>query len=155
MAEKKKVKYLTKSIRFGTKEITLYSIDGSTWSSRKDELLTILERHEAERLKLLASMGEVKAEATEENSSEKESKEDDSPMIMGDEGDDAESGAKKVGKMAGKPATKIHAKAAAAKNGKGKAGAKSRDRVAFVSPKPRQIAKQRKKAAVKGKRKAA
>lgn len=38
-------KLLTKKITFQGKQITMYSIDGVTWSTRADELYTILERH--------------------------------------------------------------------------------------------------------------
>jgi len=41
--------YLSKTVRFGNNPLTLYSIDGVTWSSRKDELLLIKERQEQKR----------------------------------------------------------------------------------------------------------
>jgi hypothetical protein len=47
-----KQKYITKTVRFGSGELTMYSLDGTTWSTRKDELTAIVARHEAERQKL-------------------------------------------------------------------------------------------------------
>jgi hypothetical protein len=47
---KKKIKYLTKIQKFAGQEVTLYSIDGATWSTRREELGEILERHERERV---------------------------------------------------------------------------------------------------------
>ena len=41
--------YLTKTIRYAGKEVSLYSIDGLVWSTRKEELEQILERHQNER----------------------------------------------------------------------------------------------------------
>lgn len=52
MAEKKG-KYLTKQVKFGGAEFTLYSIDGVTWSSNKNELEEIHERHERQRQVLI------------------------------------------------------------------------------------------------------
>ena len=45
----RKSKYSQKTVRFGGKEITLFSLDGITWSSRKEELEAIMERHEQEK----------------------------------------------------------------------------------------------------------
>lgn len=47
--EPKKYRYISKTSKIGGVDVTLYSIDGATWSSRKDELVNILERHEQER----------------------------------------------------------------------------------------------------------
>lgn len=58
MSDAKKTKYLTKSSRFGTQTITLYSIDGVTWSTRKEELQAIIDRHEAERV----TFGEIRGQ---------------------------------------------------------------------------------------------
>lgn len=58
MNDAKKIKYLTKKIRFNGKEMTLYSIDGCTWSSRRDELTQIIERHESEKL----TFGEIRGQ---------------------------------------------------------------------------------------------
>lgn len=41
--------YQTKIVRFGGKDHVLYSLDGITWSSRKEELTEIQERHQDER----------------------------------------------------------------------------------------------------------
>jgi len=45
----RKSKYSQKTVAFGGGQITLYSLDGITWSSRKEELEAILERHEQEK----------------------------------------------------------------------------------------------------------
>lgn len=50
MAAKKRISYKSKKVSVGEQMLTLYSIDGHTWSSRKEELLEIQERHLAERL---------------------------------------------------------------------------------------------------------
>lgn len=56
--DKKRVKYLTKVVKFGKESLTLYSLDGNTWSSRRQELTEIMNRHEQERLKSIQAMGE-------------------------------------------------------------------------------------------------
>ena len=56
MAAPNKNKYMQKTVAFNGKQMTLFSLDGITWSSRKDELAQILERHEQER----ANIGELK-----------------------------------------------------------------------------------------------
>ncbi len=58
MNDAKKIKYLTKKVRFNGKDMTLYSIDGATWSSRRDELTQIIERHESEKL----TFGEIRGQ---------------------------------------------------------------------------------------------
>ena len=45
----KKTRYLQKTVGFAGGEITLFSLDGVTWSSRKEELEAILQRHEQEK----------------------------------------------------------------------------------------------------------
>ena len=50
-------KLLKKTTSFGGTEMTLYSLDGSTWSSRPDELEQIKERHEKQRVQMDASAG--------------------------------------------------------------------------------------------------
>ncbi|RIL00008.1 MAG: hypothetical protein DCC75_14115 [Proteobacteria bacterium] len=52
MNEAKRAKYLTKTVKFNGKEMTLYSLDGATWSTRRNELITIKERQEAQRISL-------------------------------------------------------------------------------------------------------
>ncbi len=59
---KKKTKYLTKSVKFGEKQFTLFSLDGVTWSSRREELHMILERQEQERKAFNQIVGEQTAE---------------------------------------------------------------------------------------------
>ncbi|MCB0330581.1 MAG: hypothetical protein KDD70_12980 [Bdellovibrionales bacterium] len=46
----KKSRYLTKTVTFNNEELTLYSLDGATWSSRKQELSDIQTRHEDDRV---------------------------------------------------------------------------------------------------------
>ncbi len=53
-----KPKYLSKTVPFGGKELKLFSIDGLTWSTRKDELLVIKERHDAEKVTAAQLKGE-------------------------------------------------------------------------------------------------
>lgn len=45
----KKLDYHTRETSFGGEKIVLYSLDGVTWSTRKEELAEIMERHEYER----------------------------------------------------------------------------------------------------------
>jgi hypothetical protein len=54
-------KYLTKVIQFNGLKMTLYSLDGQTWSSRKVELVNILERREQQRLALAGKTDETEA----------------------------------------------------------------------------------------------
>lgn len=54
MAEGKKSKYITKSVKFQGKEVTLYSLDGFTWSTRKQELALIKERQERDKVSFAA-----------------------------------------------------------------------------------------------------
>jgi hypothetical protein len=54
MSESKKIKYLSKSVAFNGKTLTLFSIDGQTWSSRKQELLEIKERQERDKVSFVA-----------------------------------------------------------------------------------------------------
>lgn len=59
--DKKKVKYLSKTVKFAGKNMTLYSLDGMTWSSRKDELHQILERQDQERAAFNQMIGDAAA----------------------------------------------------------------------------------------------
>jgi hypothetical protein len=45
-----KSKYQTKNVKFGGKSVVLFSLDGLTWSSRKDELSEIQARHEQQKI---------------------------------------------------------------------------------------------------------
>jgi hypothetical protein len=49
----------TKKVIFSGKELVLYSLDGLTWSSRKDELKTIHERHDSEKVTAAQLRGEA------------------------------------------------------------------------------------------------
>jgi len=53
-----KPKYLTKTVSFGTTKLTLFSIDGTTWSSRKEELHVIQDRHDAAKVTAAHLRGE-------------------------------------------------------------------------------------------------
>jgi hypothetical protein len=54
-----KPKFQSKSVLFGGKPLTLFSIDGITWSTRKDELAAIHERHEAQKVTAAHLRGEA------------------------------------------------------------------------------------------------
>ena len=49
MAARRRPKYFKKSIKYGKQEVTLFSLDGQVWSTRKEELADIMERHANER----------------------------------------------------------------------------------------------------------
>jgi hypothetical protein len=53
----KKVKYLSKTVTFGSESLTLYSIDGQTWSTRKEELIELKDRLENDRVTLVKKPG--------------------------------------------------------------------------------------------------
>lgn len=100
MSKAKKSKYLTKKTSFQGKEMTLYSIDGNIWSSRPWELEKIVERHEAERIKLdPTAVAEAAAEGEEAVA----------PLEAG--ADEEESDAPKKGAKGSKPAAKVKAPA--------------------------------------------
>lgn len=73
-----KQKYLTKTVKFGSGFLTMYSIDGTTWSTRKEELHQIIARHEAERQKLAQLKVDENAEkgAKSDDAAESEEKEE-------------------------------------------------------------------------------
>lgn len=170
MKTKKKGDFFTKVVKFGAKSLTLYSLDGNTWSTRSTELKGILERHEAERQKLLQNMGEAKAQEEAETGTrqqgeqeEKEEQEhDDGPMIVGDAAD-IDLGADDEGNEAdeapvAKAASKVAKRgisAVAAKPKKSQKQQKGKEKVAFVTPKPRHIGKKKIKSNSKGKKRSA
>ncbi len=84
IADKKKPKYLTKVVKFGKENLTLYSLDGNTWSSRRQELTDIANRHEQERLKSIQAMGE-NAEREKEEGPPEEEEENESSKEKEDE----------------------------------------------------------------------
>lgn len=97
MSAKSKDKILTKTTYFGKVKVTLYSLDGATWSSRPDELEAIKERHEAQRITIAHLKGEAKGKSDgeseeSENESEEKEAEDDTvdarDLIAGDDLDD-------------------------------------------------------------------
>ncbi|MBN8547841.1 MAG: hypothetical protein J0M12_00850 [Deltaproteobacteria bacterium] len=91
MAEnKKKSKYVTKTVKFGDKQFTLFSLDGVTWSSRKDELHMILERQEQERKSFNQIIGEQPADkAAEDGEAKEKDVDEDGPVELMDAEDDA------------------------------------------------------------------
>ena len=64
MAETK-VKYIKKIVKFGNQELTLWSIDGTTWSTRRSELAAIKERQESQRITLSEIKNEVMSSQAE------------------------------------------------------------------------------------------
>lgn len=112
MTTDKKLKYLSKSVVLGAKTITLFSIDGTTWSSRKDELQAIIARHEAQK----ASFGKLKAAQSEGDDAEKKEEEaidDDAPVVAGDTDDEAEEESAEVPAKPSKGKAKAAPKASA------------------------------------------
>lgn len=55
MADKKD--YMTKTVTLAGKTVTLYSLDGNTWSSRAQELTEIQERHANQKVTFVPSRG--------------------------------------------------------------------------------------------------
>lgn len=49
MTGKKQHKYLKKKVDFNGSTLVMFSLDGDTWSTRKEELLEIVERHELQK----------------------------------------------------------------------------------------------------------
>ena len=49
MTGKKQHKYLKKKVEFNGSTLVMFSLDGDTWSTRKEELLEIVERHELQK----------------------------------------------------------------------------------------------------------
>jgi len=98
MSQKRKGAYLTKETRFGGTKVILYSLDGVTWSSRKDELHVIAERHEKEKI----TFNEIKGvgEAEEEAPTEAKGASDDEQFDL-NQADSEESKPKKRGRPPG------------------------------------------------------
>ncbi|MCI5064727.1 hypothetical protein MRY87_03265 [bacterium] len=80
----RKPRYLTKTVRFDGEEHTLFSIDGATWSSRKEELSQIQDRYEDGRVtfeeirsgvvqKKARKSGKSQSDSTEKTSSGRKS----------------------------------------------------------------------------------
>lgn len=84
MSDAKKLKYLTKTVHFGSSTVTLYSIDGFTWSSKKHELTVIKERLENQRV----TLGEIKSEDGEDEKAKPEK--DDEPVVTSSDDDELE-----------------------------------------------------------------
>ena len=78
MPPAKKQKYLTKKTKFGGQEITLYSLDGLTWSTRPNELQAIMDRHANERILLEA--GKEDSEEAEDSKAKKDEEEEDDDL---------------------------------------------------------------------------
>lgn len=95
MSDAKKNKFLTKTVRFGTKTVTLFSIDGHTWSSRRSELHTIKERQEAQRV----TLGDIKEE-DEQRPAPEAAESDDGPVevVSEDAAEESPTASAKTGK---------------------------------------------------------
>ena len=78
MAAKSKNQYLTKKVKFGGKDMTLYSLDGMTWSSREGELEEIQARHEREKVTINDITGAAEVVAGDEE----KAKENDERLEM-------------------------------------------------------------------------
>ncbi len=80
-----KQKYLSKIVLFNGQKMTLYSLDGQTWSSKKIELSEIQERREQQRLALAGKKEEESDNdfspkmARSDNDYESEEGDDDRP----------------------------------------------------------------------------
>lgn len=147
--QKKKPTYLTKEIKFGTQKLVLFSLDGCTWSSRKNELLEIQERHEREKIKITDIKGGEAEEETKEAKPEEDSNE---PFVLATDAEDEEpkAGAKK-GKAQAASAKASNRKLPVHKNAK-----PGKDKVLNANPKRRISSKpQKAKAKTKGKGKKA
>lgn len=91
MADSKKIKYLTKTVTFGGSTLTLFSIDGSTWSTRKQELLEIKERQERDKVSFAAikeENGNTRVVANVKSRSRDDSEEEESPDLEAEAEDD-------------------------------------------------------------------
>lgn len=68
MVAARKGKYLTKTVSFGSSQVTLFSLDGNTWSTHSEELSEILERHEHERQVLHQSISRSNGKESDDGS---------------------------------------------------------------------------------------
>lgn len=94
----KKSEYMQKAVVFGGKKLVLFSLDGVTWSSRKDELRAIMERHEQEKITINDIRGV--AEDTEETKGAAENADDKAHDILAeDEPQDEKAGGRKGRKL--------------------------------------------------------
>jgi len=178
MSSKGKLKYMQKSVKFRGAQLTLYSLDGMTWSSRKQELTHILERQETQRITFgqikggpsSGGSGASKSEDGEEKIEEEEFEEDQAFLLARQDVIDDEVIAKPKGGKArvgvGRhrrnpvPAEKVKPKAKA--KAKAKLPAKkaqpsppAKTRKSSSTPKSRASGKETKKAKPKSKRRAA
>lgn len=164
MAEsKKKAKYITKTVKFGDKQFTLFSLDGITWSSRREELHQILERQEQERKSFNQLLGDQGAEKTKAPAAEGEAEEGEDERLLEAEADeilplDTPARGKiktrpiAVAKAAAKAPVEKAAKEAAPTPAPKKKGAKGKAEKVIAAPKARASSKPAKKAS-KGKTK--
>ncbi len=93
---KKKGAYFTKEVAFSGKKMVLFSLDGTTWSTRKDELQAIKERHEREKV----TFNEIKGIEEEEEATEGGVKaaEDDGPVDITGQAEAEENAPRKRGR---------------------------------------------------------
>lgn len=113
------IKYFTKIVQFNGQKMTLFSLDGNTWSTRKMELAEIVKRHELQRAELAGKAEEAEAAAVTETepvkSEDEDLREDDGkPFSISEDEDDNESGGEKgrarLRAKSGKTVAKLPAK---------------------------------------------
>ena len=136
-------KYLTKIVQFNGQKMTLFSLDGNTWSTRKLELAEIKQRHELQRAELAGKAEEADAATgpgADTEKPEEDSIEDDGRPFSISEEDDVddveasrEKGRTRLRAKAAKPVAKLPAKPSFNKN-RGKPDIK-------ISPKKKETAK--------------
>lgn len=117
--EETKAQFLTKTVQFNGQKMTLFSLDGNTWSTRKLELAEIKQRHELQRAELAGKPEEAaieeKGKDLEQDSDQEDIdsdyKDTQQPFMIDDEeealeGDEEETKPKKL------PAARLRSKAA-------------------------------------------
>ncbi|MBX7138947.1 MAG: hypothetical protein K1X83_13310 [Oligoflexia bacterium] len=72
---KKKGNFLVKEVKFGREKLTLYSLDGLTWSTRRNELADIKARQEREKVTFNQIKGVAEAEEPAQDAAEEEGQE--------------------------------------------------------------------------------
>lgn len=116
MAEKKRSKYLTKTVKFAGQSLVLYSLDGLTWSTKRQELQSIKERQDNQRVTLAGIKDEEEESEASESPDKSEAGDDDVEICAAQEDEDADG---RVAKRRTEGAASS-AKGAAAKSGAGK-----------------------------------
>ena len=93
---KKKGAYFTKEVAFSGKKMVLFSLDGATWSTRKEELQAIKERHDREKI----TFNEIKGIEDEEAATDATAKsaDDEGPVDLQDQAAEIENAPKQRGR---------------------------------------------------------